>query len=91
VVEFDPIGSGLSVDGDAPAGFAIAGADGRFVWADAEIKGRKVVLQSPAVPVPEYVRYAWADNPDTANLYNEEGLPASPFEARAGVPVQQTD
>jgi sialate O-acetylesterase len=59
-------------------GFAIAGADGNFVWADAVIEGNSVIVSSPSVPQPEAVRYAWAINP-IGNLYNKEGLPASPF------------
>ena len=63
-------------------GFAIAGADGRFVWADARIEksadGDTVVVSSPDVPQPTDVRYAWADSP-VCNLYNKAGLPASPF------------
>ncbi|RYY20136.1 MAG: hypothetical protein EOP41_09260, partial [Sphingobacteriaceae bacterium] len=59
--------------------FAIAGADKRYVWADAKIVGNQVIVSSAQVPNPMYVRYAWADNPEGANLYNEEGLPASPF------------
>lgn len=64
----------------APAirGFAIAGLDGKFVWAEAQIAGIAVVLSSPQVPQPIWVRYDWADNPD-GNLYNREGLPAVPF------------
>ena len=59
-------------------GFAIAGADQKFVWAKATIVGNKIVVSSDQVPIPVAVRYAWADNPD-CNLYNKEGLPASPF------------
>jgi len=59
-------------------GFAIAGADGVFVWADARIDGDSVVVSSPTVPQPTDVRYAWADSP-VCNLYNKAGLPASPF------------
>jgi len=59
-------------------GFAIAGADHKFVWAKAKIDGESVLVSSDAVPNPVAVRYAWADNP-TANLYNQAGLPASPF------------
>jgi sialate O-acetylesterase len=58
--------------------FAIAGADGKFVWADAKVDGDAVVVSSPSVPNPTAVRYAWADNP-TITLYNGDGLPASPF------------
>jgi sialate O-acetylesterase len=60
-------------------GFAIAGADKKFVWARAFIENGKVVVYSPAVKDPIAVRYAWSDNPGDANLYNMEGLPASPF------------
>jgi sialate O-acetylesterase len=59
-------------------GFAIAGADHKFVWAKAAIDGSAVVVSSDAVPAPVAVRYAWADNP-ACNLYNKEGLPAAPF------------
>jgi sialate O-acetylesterase len=58
----------------------VAGADRKFVWAKAWLApGNKVVVSSPLVQDPVAVRYAWADNPDDANLYNIEGLPASPF------------
>ncbi len=79
VVSFTNVGSGLMAKGGKLARFAIAGADKQFVWADAQIEGDKVVVSSPEVAEPKYVRYAWADNPDGANLYNKEGLPASPF------------
>jgi len=81
VVEFSATGGGLVARDGELSGFAIAGEDGRYAWADADIKGDTVVLKSDAVPDPTRVRYAWADNPDTANLYNEAGLPASPFHA----------
>jgi sialate O-acetylesterase len=58
--------------------FAIAGEDRKFVWADAKIDGDSVVVSSPQVPQPVAVRYAWATNP-IASLFNEAGLPASPF------------
>jgi sialate O-acetylesterase len=64
--------------GDKVKGFAIAGEDRKFVWADVEIQGDHVVLQSPQVPKPVAVRYGWADNPD-CNLVNAIGLPTSPF------------
>ena len=82
VLSFDHVGSGLVCKGDRLRDFAIAGPDGRFVWAHAAIQGDQVVVYSDQVPQPARVRYAWADNPDKANLYNREGLPASPFEAR---------
>jgi sialate O-acetylesterase len=59
--------------------FAIAGADKKFVWAKAMIAGDKVIVWNDAIATPLYVRYAWADNPVNPNLYNKEGLPASPF------------
>lgn len=82
ILSFSDIGSGLiSKDGKPLQEFAIAGKDGKFVWANAKIEGDKVIVWSDAIPNPEVVRYAWADNPDKANLFNKENLPASPFEA----------
>jgi sialate O-acetylesterase len=81
VLSFDHIGGGLTAMGDRLASFAVAGEDGMFAWAGARIEGDRVVVSSPDVPSPTAVRYAWADNP-TASLYNREGLPAEPFEAR---------
>ncbi|MBI1390101.1 MAG: sialate O-acetylesterase [bacterium] len=60
-------------------GFEIAGSDGAYHPANAEIKDGKVVVSSPEVSDPVNARYAWKDNPDEANLYNRAGLPASPF------------
>ena len=59
-------------------GFAIAGQDRKFVWASARIEGDTIVVWSSQVLDPASVRYAWADNP-VCNLYNQAGLPASPF------------
>jgi sialate O-acetylesterase len=59
-------------------GFAICGADKRWVWAEAKIDGDTVLVSSKQVPSPIAVRYGWADNP-TCNLYNAADLPASPF------------
>lgn len=59
-------------------GFGIAGADRKFVWADAAIKGNKVIVSSSKVPHPVAVRYGFSNSP-LCNLYNEKGLPASPF------------
>jgi sialate O-acetylesterase len=70
---------GLKIkDGTALTGFALAGADQKFYWAQGVIRDKQVVLSSPDVPTPVAVRYAWADNP-VCNLYNGAGLPASPF------------
>lgn len=72
-------GQGLKTrDGGPVKGFAIAGADRKFVWADARIEGDTVVVSSPAILKPAAVRYAWGDNP-LVNLYNKAGLPVSPF------------
>ncbi|MBC8102556.1 MAG: 9-O-acetylesterase [Cytophagales bacterium] len=76
---FDHLGGGLVARGGALKQFAIAGADNQFVWADARISGDTVTVSSPQVPNPVSVRYAWADNPEGANLYNAAGLPATPF------------
>jgi sialate O-acetylesterase len=79
-ISFTNTGSGLiPKDGEELSQFAIAGADKKFVWAKAKIEGDKVIVWNDAVASPLYVRYAWADNPDGANLFNKEGLPASPF------------
>jgi len=80
-ISFSHIGSGLITnDGEDLSEFAIAGEDKKFVWANAKIEGDKIVVWSDTITKPKYVRYAWADNPDNPNLYNIEGLPASPFE-----------
>lgn len=60
-------------------GFAIAGHDKKFVWAQAFIDGNKVVVWSPSIENPAFVRYGWGNNPDDANLTNSVGLPATPF------------
>ncbi len=79
VLRFDRVGGGLVAKGDGPLkGFAIAGEDHKFVWADARIEGDTVVVSSDKVAQPVAVRYAWADNP-VCNLYNKASLPASPF------------
>lgn len=80
IISFNNIGSGLITnDGEELNQFAIAGADKKFVWAKAKIDRDKVIVWSDKIANPMYVRYAWADNPDGANLYNKEGLPASPI------------
>jgi sialate O-acetylesterase len=80
VLNFTHTGSGLITnDGEEPNEFAIAGDDRKFIWAKARIEGNTVVVWNDAVTNPKYVRYAWADNPVNPNLYNKEGLPASPF------------
>jgi sialate O-acetylesterase len=79
-ISFTNTGSGLITnDGEELSEFAIAGADKKFVWGKAKIEEDKVVVWSDEVKEPKYVRYAWADDPVNPNLYNREGLPASPF------------
>ncbi len=79
-LSFDHTGSGLKALGDnALHHFAIAGNDQEFKWAQAKIDGDEVVVWNDEIENPLHVRYAWADNPEKANLYNNEGLPASPF------------
>ncbi|MCO4291569.1 sialate O-acetylesterase [Solitalea sp. MAHUQ-68] len=78
-IKFKQIGSGLMTKGGAELkGFIIAGTDQKFYWAKAIINGNTVEVSSDKVIAPVAIRYAWADNPD-CNLYNNEGLPASPF------------
>ena len=90
-ITFDHVGGGLMVgekggleptdevkDGQLKR-FAIAGADKNWHWAQAAIDGRNVVVKSPEVASPVAVRYAYSMNPVGANLYNREGIPASPF------------
>lgn len=77
---FKHAGGGLVFrpDNAKPNGFVVAGEDKNFVWADAVIEGDTVVVSSPDVVVPRYVRYGWSYNPITT-LFNKEGLPAIPF------------
>jgi sialate O-acetylesterase len=80
VLSFDHIGGGLyTFDTTSPVGFAIAGDDKEFVWADAKLVGNdKIEVSSDKVQDPVAVRYAWADNP-VCNVYSREGLPLTPF------------
>jgi sialate O-acetylesterase len=78
-LSFDHIGKGLTgKSGKDLEGFAIAGNDKKFIWANAKIDGETIIVSSPKIKNPVAVRYAWAANP-IGNLYNKEGLPASPF------------
>jgi sialate O-acetylesterase len=70
--------AGLMAKGGALQAFEIAGADRKFQPAQARIEGDTVIVSSPTVSDPQYVRYGWSDNP-SCNLYNKENLPASPF------------
>ncbi len=78
VLTFDHAAKGLRSVGGPLRGFAVAGADRKFVRAEAVIRGRQVVVRSPLVAAPAAVRYGWADLP-VVNLANAQGLPASPF------------
>jgi sialate O-acetylesterase len=79
VLTFKHTGSGLITSDDEPLRyFAIAGADKKFVWANARIDSNHILVWSSEVSSPKFVRYNWADNPD-GNLFNKEGLPASSF------------
>lgn len=82
VIDFDSVGTGLRAAHQAQPlnAFAIAGDDKKWFWADAVINGKTIAVYSKHVPKPAAVRYAWAMNPSRRNLlYNQEGLPASPF------------
>jgi len=77
-LKFDHVDGGLVAKGGKLTGFAIAGADRKFVWAEAVIDGQSVIVSSPTVAKPTAVRYAWDIDP-VCNLYNQAGLPAVPF------------
>lgn len=78
-LRFDHTARGLETPDDATlTGFQIADDSKQWVWAEAKIRGKKVIVRSPDVKRPVAVRYGWADNPD-CNLYNSEGFPATPF------------
>jgi sialate O-acetylesterase len=77
-VWFEHHAKGLAAKGGELTGFEVAGADGKFVAATAKIDANTVVVESDAVAKPRFVRYGWANSPQ-CNLFNGEGLPASPF------------
>ncbi len=78
-ISFDHVYEGLTIsNGSQLKGFAIAGNDKKFVWAEAKIVDNKVIVSSPKVSEPKAVRYAWSSNPE-CNLINSAKLPASPF------------
>ncbi len=79
VLSFDDFGVGMDTfDVRTPIGFAVAGQDQKFVWANAKLVGNKIEVWSEDVAEPIAVRYAWADNP-VANVQNKLGLPLTPF------------
>jgi len=77
-LKFTHAGGGLTGRDGELKGFAVAGEDKTFHWAEASIDGNSVVVSSPDVQKPVAVRYGWANNP-TCTLYNKEGFPATPF------------
>ncbi len=78
-IDFDYAETGLAtLSGQPIKGFAIAGEDRKFVWAQARIVGSQVIVWSPQVKNPAAVRYGWSNNPEV-NLINKSGLPTSPF------------
>jgi sialate O-acetylesterase len=77
-LSFDQVGSGLVARGGELTGFTLAGADRKFVPASAKITDGKIEVSSAEVAEPKAVRYAWRNMPD-GNLWNQAGLPASPF------------
>ncbi|MBK8945970.1 MAG: sialate O-acetylesterase [Ignavibacteriae bacterium] len=80
ILTFDNIGDRLiSKNHEELKEFAICGNDKKFIWAHAKIENDKVIVWNDNIKNPVAVRYAWADNPSKANLYNSAGLPASPF------------
>lgn len=80
-VTYDHLGGGLVVKGGELEGFAIAGADRKWVWADAKVEGDDVLVSSPQVKEPRFLRYDFVDVP-RYRLWNKAGLPAAPFEVR---------
>ncbi len=85
-VWFDHAAGGLVSKGGDLTGFEIAGDDRRFIAATARIDNRSIVVTSPQVSAPKYVRYGWSNAP-VLNLYNSAGLPASPFTSEETIPA----
>lgn len=85
-VRFSHLGGGLVAKGGPLKWFVVAGADGKFLSAEAKIDGDTVVVSSPEVPAPVAVRYAWANFPYGCNLFNAAGLPAAPFRTDKNAP-----
>jgi sialate O-acetylesterase len=86
-IDFENAANGLiSKNNKILRGFSVSSDGKKFYWADAKIAGTKVIVSNKNVNNPSVVRYAWADNPASANLYNKELLPATPFEISAGKP-----
>jgi len=81
IIEFEDVGSGLVASDGGLTNFEIAGRNGKFKSAQAEIKGNQLIVSSDEVKEPVHVRYAWSDAA-IATLFNKEGLPASSFNTR---------
>ncbi|MCP4271405.1 MAG: sialate O-acetylesterase, partial [Gammaproteobacteria bacterium] len=79
IINFKHINKGLMVKGEKLLGFAIAGEDKKFIWAKAKLENNQVTVWHDSIKSPKYVRYAWANNPEKANLFNDQGLPVTPF------------
>ena len=89
VITFNHVGQGLKPTGELK-GFAIAGIDNQFVWAQAKIESPNTVsVWSNNVKAPTTVRYGWADNPEV-NLCNSADLPASPFLITVGTSTKES-
>lgn len=83
IISFENTGSGLKIkNGDELKRFSISNDGKHFVWAKAELVGNKIIVSDKTISNPIMVRYAWDNNPDDANLFTNEGLPASPFEVK---------
>ena len=83
IIHFKDIGQGLLAKNDSKLHyFSIAVDSKHFTWAKAKIKGNRVIVWEEGISSPTAVRYAWSNNPATANLYSKNGLPAAPFEIK---------
>jgi sialate O-acetylesterase len=90
IVTFTHVGGGLEARGERLTGFTLSGGSNKWVRADAVIQGDRVIVHNDAVPKPTAVRYAFERNPE-CNLYNKDGLPASPFRSDAFVTFATKD
>ncbi|MBW3466454.1 sialate O-acetylesterase [Arthrospiribacter ruber] len=80
ILHFDHVEQGWQLShGENPNNFAIAGEDGQYKWANAELKKNKIIVFHEDIPQPKFLRFAWADNPADFNLFNAAGLPTAPF------------
>jgi len=79
VISFKHINKKLIIKGNELMGFAIAGENNKYIWANATLDKNQVTVWHDSIKVPKHVRYAWANNPENANLYNDQGLPTTPF------------